>query len=173
MNPVSPASAPADEFTLLYGELRAMAHARLRRSQHITLLNTTGLVHETWLRLQKSRPAETADRGRFLGYAARVMRSIIVDFLRQRNAERRGGGRVVTLDTGIAARSPAAEDEILRVDQALRELAKVDERLVRLVEMRYFAGLEEADIAASLGVSCRTVRREWQKARLLLSLALR
>ncbi len=166
--------APAgDEFAAFYNELRALAHARLRRSEPITLLDTTALVHETWLRFHKAAP-DVGDRSRFLAYAARTMRSIIVDFVRERNADRRGGSdEQVTLDTGVAAPVRGAEDEILMVNQALEELAKVDERLVRLVEMRYFAGLEEDDIAASLGVSNRTVRREWQKARLLLSLALR
>jgi RNA polymerase sigma factor (TIGR02999 family) len=171
----SPAVSPAaDEFALFYGELRTLAHARLRRSQPLTLLDTTALVHETWIRFQKAGPVDVAGRGRFLAYAARTMRSIIVDFVRQRNAERRGGNnQQVTFDTGLGAPVRGAEDEILMVNQALEELAKVDERLVRLVEMRYFAGLEEDDIAASLGVSSRTVRREWHKARLLLSLALR
>ena len=167
--------APAgDEFALLYDELRALAHARLRRSEPITLLDTTALVHETWLRVHKAAPADVGGRSRFLAYAARVMRSTIVDYVRQRNAERRGGeNQQVTLDTGVAAPVRGAEDEILMVNQALEDLAKVDERLVRLVEMRYFAGLQEDDIAASLGVSTRTVRRELHRARLLLSLALR
>ena len=82
-----------------------MAHARLRRNQPITLLDTTGLVHETWLRFQKSGPTGTEDRSRFLAYAGRVMRSIIVDFIRQRNALRRGGGEVVTLDTEVSLRA--------------------------------------------------------------------
>lgn len=167
-------STPGDEFSALYGELRALAHARLRRSEPITLLDTTALVHETWLRFQKASPAGVVGRERFLAYAARVMRSIIVDFVRQRNAERRGGSReAVTLDTDLALPARTAEDEILRVNDALEDLSKIDPRLVQLVEMRYFAGLEEDDIAAGLGVSTRTVRRDWQKARLLLSLALR
>jgi RNA polymerase sigma factor (TIGR02999 family) len=100
------------------------------------------------------------------------MRSIIVDFVRQRHAERRGGNDPhVSLDTA-AETVASAEDEVLRVSEALDELAKVDERLVKIVEMRYFGGFTEEDIALALGVNERTVRRDWQKARLLLSLAL-
>jgi RNA polymerase sigma factor (TIGR02999 family) len=101
------------------------------------------------------------------------MRSIVVDFVRQRLAERRGGdqGRV-TLDTDFAARVPSPEDEIIRVNDALDELAKLDPRLASVVEMRYFAGLSDEDIAAALGLNERTVRRDWKKARLLLSLSL-
>jgi RNA polymerase sigma factor (TIGR02999 family) len=135
------------------------------------LLDTTSLVHETFLRILKSRGVEVSERPRFLAYAARVMRSIIVDFVRQRHAERRGGDDPhVPLDAAAASSAPA--DEVLRVSEALDELAKIDQRLVTIVEMRYFGGFTEEDIALSLGVNERTVRRSWQKARLLLSLAL-
>jgi RNA polymerase sigma factor (TIGR02999 family) len=109
------------------------------------------------------------DRAHFLAYAARVMRAIIVDFVRQRLAHRRGGGsQQVPLQTDIAASVPTREETVLRVNEALEALAKVDERLVQVVEMRYFAGVSEQDIAVALGVTERTVRRDWQKARLLL-----
>jgi RNA polymerase sigma factor (TIGR02999 family) len=141
----------------MYQDLRRLAHARLQRNEPITLLDTTSLVHETFLRVLKSRRIAVSERPRFLAYAAQVMRSIIVDFVRQRHAERRGGGDArVPLDSAAEA-VPSA---------------KVDERLVKLVEMRYFGGFTEEDIALALGVNERTVRREWQKARLLLSLAL-
>jgi RNA polymerase sigma factor (TIGR02999 family) len=101
------------------------------------------------------------------------MRSIVVDFVRQRHAERRGGGQEhVALDSRAADSIRSPEEEILRVSDALDELAKVDERLVKVVEMRYFAGLTDEDVAAALGVNERTVRRDWQKARMILSLAL-
>src|SRR5450432_3734311 len=140
--------ATQELFSLLYNDLRRLAHARLQRNEPLTLLDTTSLVHETFLRVLKSGRVEVSERPRFLAYAAQVMRSVIVDFVRQRHAERRGG-----------------ED--------LDELAKVDQRLVKIVEMRYFGGFTEEDIALALGVNERTVRRDWQKARLLLSLALR
>lgn len=160
-------------FSLLYAELRRLAHSRLLKTGRVTLLDTTSLVHETFLRVAGAGRLEMSDRSQFLAYAARVMRSIVVDFVRQRMAERRGGdqGRVA-LDTESAVQLPSPEDEIIRVNDALQELAKVDARLVTVVEMRYFAGLSDEDIAAAIGVNARTVRRDWQKARLLLSLAL-
>ena len=164
--------ATQELFSLLYDDLRRLAHARLQRNEPITLLDTTSLVHETFLRVLKSGRVEVAARPRFLAYAAQVMRSVIVDFVRQRHAERRGGNDPrVPLDAA-AEFVPSAEDEILRVTEALDELAKVDERLVKIVEMRYFGGFTEEDIAFALGINERTVRRDWQKARLLLSLAL-
>jgi RNA polymerase sigma factor (TIGR02999 family) len=164
--------ATQELFSLLYNDLRRLAHARLQRNEPITLLDTTSLVHETFLRVLKSGRIEVSERPRFLAYAAQVMRSVIVDFVRQRHADRRGGDDPrVPLDAAAEA-VPAADDEILRVSEALDELAKVDERLVKIVEMRYFGGFTEEDIALALGVNVRTVRRDWQKARLLLSLAL-
>jgi len=165
--------AVLDEFFAQhYQDLRQIAHQRLRRSQKVTLLDTTALVHESYLRLLKARHIELAGESQFLAFAARVMRSIIVDFVRSNRAERRGGDEQrVTLNTEIAE-SRTAADEILRVNDALDELAKVDGRLVKVVEMRYFGGLEEREIAGVLGVSDRTVRRDWEKARLLLMLAM-
>ncbi|HXN49122.1 MAG TPA: ECF-type sigma factor [Bryobacteraceae bacterium] len=156
-------------FASHYDELRRLAHRRLRQSEKITLLDTTSLVHESYLRFLKSGRVQASDHTEFVCLAARVMRSIIVDFVRARRAGRRGGGERVTLEDQVAG--PASpEEEIIRVNDALDELAKVDGRLVKVVEMRYFGGLEEREIAASLGVTDRTVRRDWEKARLLLSL---
>jgi len=164
--------AAQELFSALYNDLRRLAHARLQRNEPLTLLDTTSLVHETFLRVLKTGQITASERPAFLGYAARVMRSIIVDFVRQRHAERRGGdGQHVPLD-GIAESLGSNGQEVLRVSEALDELAKVDERLVKIVEMRYFAGFTEEDIALALGVNERTVRRDWQKARMLLSLAL-
>ena len=166
--------ATQELFSLLYQELRQLAHSRLRKNEPITLLDTTSLVHETFLRVAKAGRLDMAERSQFLGYAAHVMRSIVVDFVRQRRAERRGGdqGRV-TLDGQVADSLASPEDEIIRVNDALDELARVDQRLVQIVEMRYFAGLTDEDIAASLGLNERTVRRDWRKARLVLALALK
>ncbi len=161
-----------DYFSAYYDDLRQLAHHRLQRNETITLLDTTALVHESYLRFLKAGRVEIPDRCRFVAFAAHVMRSIIVDLVRRRHAERRGGANQrITLDTESAqARSP--EDEVIRLNDALDELAKVDERLVKVVEMRYFGGLEEREIAETMGVTDRTVRRHWEKARLLLSLAL-
>lgn len=162
-------------FRLLYPELRAIAHVRLSRNLRDTLLSTTALVHECYLKLLGARRLAVADRAHFLGYAASAMRSIIVDAARAARAERRGGGVAhEPLDTAHAdAAAAAAEDEVADVDAALVELARLDPRLVRVVEMRYFAGMTDLEIAQALGVTDRTVRRDWEKARALLAHALR
>lgn len=158
----------------LYDDLHQLARSRLKRSEPITVLDTTALVHESYLRLMQSGALNLNDRGHFLRYAARTMRSIIVDLVRQRRSERHGGKALhVTLNTDIAENAHASEEEIIRVSDALDELAQSDERLVQVVEMRYFAGLTEEEIASSLEVNERTVRRDWQKARLLLMAALK
>ena len=160
-------------FQDLYHELRRMARARLRRSENITLLDTTELVHESYLRFQKMGDIRLNDGAQFLGYAARVMRFVVVDFIRQRNADRRGGADIhMTLGSEIIDSVEATEQSTLRLHEVLDDLAKVDERLVRIVEMRCFAGLDEVTIAAQLGVTDRTVRRGWKKAKLLLKAAL-
>ena len=167
-------SGAADElFSLLYPDLRKMAHARLRRSGHLTLLDTTGLVHEAYMRLFKAGTLEAGDRAQFMGYAARVMRSVVVDFVRRRAADRRGGNVVhVGLDESAVAETDPREREVVRIDEALGELAAIDERLVRVVEMRYFAGMTEEQVADALGLSRRSVTRDWEKARLFLAAAL-
>lgn len=166
-------TALAQLCTALYQDLRQIAHARLQRHERLLLLNTTALVHESYLRLLHAGRLNVTDRTHFLAYAARVMRTIIIDYVRQRLTQRRGGGaQQVTLPTDIAAQRPSQEEVILQVNEALEALAKVDERLVRVVDMRYFVGMSEQEIAEALGVTERTVRRDWQKARLLLSAAL-
>jgi RNA polymerase sigma factor (TIGR02999 family) len=160
-------------FSELYPELRRLAHARLKRHPTSTLLDTTSLVHESYLRFLKARQVQVSDRAHFLAYAARVMRSVVVDFARQGSARRRGGQDVhIALETD-AANLPAGEAEIIRVHEALEELATFSERLVRVVEMRYFGGMSEAEIAEALGLTERTVRRDWEKARILLASALK
>ena len=163
----------AEIFRIAYADLRQMARARLRAAGGEPLLDTTSLVHESYLRFVRLGQLQAQDRAHFLNYAGRVMRSVIVDFVRERIAEKRGGyAPHVTLDTGISDGVPAAEAEILGVHEALEELAQHDERLARVVEMRYFGGMSEAEIAEALGITPRTVRRDWEKARLLLADAL-
>lgn len=160
---------------LLYRELHALARSRLRRSGDFTLLDTTALVHEGWLRLRAQDGLAFADRHHFFAYAARAMHSVVVDLVRARQAARRGGdAEHLALDTAVAERAATPpDDEVLRVHEALAELAALDPRLATVVEMRYFAGFSDAEIAQALGLTERTVQRDWQKARLLLSLALR
>lgn len=157
-------------FELLYDDLRRLARSRLAASGPHTLLDTGVLVNEAYLRFRQADRIALNDREHFLAYAASTLRSVVVDFVRRRGAERRGGNAEhVVLDTGVADELGASDDEILGVHEALDELAKVDARLVQVVEMRYFAGLTEAEIAASLDVSERTVRRDWERARVLLA----
>lgn len=160
-------------FRLLYDDLHQLAHSKLRRSGALTLLDTTALVHESYLRLFDSASLDARDRGRFMAYAAKVMRSIVVDFVRRRMAERRGGGAVhVDLESAIEQLTDPRERELMQVHEALEELAAVDERLVRVVEMRYFAGMTEPEIAAALDLGVRSVSRDWEKARLFLAATL-
>jgi RNA polymerase sigma factor (TIGR02999 family) len=168
-----PGASP-DLFAELYPELRQLAHSRLRKNEPITLLDTTSLVHEAYLRVMRAGKQALTDRSHFRAYVAHVMRSIVVDLVRQRRAERRGGDQErVTLDTGALNPNRPEEDQIIRVSDALDELAAVDERLVKVVEMRYFGGMSELEIAEGLGVTERTVRRDWEKARILLASALK
>jgi len=156
-----------------YARLRTLARARLRSLRRDTMLGTTSLVHEFYLRFAASGYVPIASRAHFICYASRVMRYVIVDFVRKRQARRRHGARErVTLDTNILAAPSQGETEILRVHEALENLTKFNERLAQVVEMRYFAGLTELQIAELLNVTERTVRRDWEKARLLLIAAL-
>ncbi len=169
-------SAPdADALELapdLYRQLRKLARSRLRGGGRETLLDTTSLVHEAWLRMADLMGGFGDSRSLFV-YASRTMRSVIVDFARKRSAGRRGGDACFVTYTGsLDAAQDRSADDILRVHEALGELEAVDPRLARVVEMRWFAGLTEAEIAQALGVSERTVRRDWEKARLLLEDAL-
>jgi RNA polymerase sigma factor (TIGR02999 family) len=167
------AAAANAAFSLLYDDLRRLARSKLRKHQPMTLLDTTALVHESYLKLVGQRALPVTDRHHFFTYASRVMRSVIVDMARARLAERRGGdAEHVALDTDVADNTPAPEEEVLRVHEALESLAQADEALARVVEMRYFGGMSELEIAEALGSSERTVRRQWQKARLLLSVSL-
>lgn len=173
--PEAPAETPPPSvhalFPTLYGELRRLARSRLAAGGRNTYLDTSALVHETFLRMQRDGGVAVRDREHFMAYAASAMRSVVIDFVRRRQADRRGGGlRHVTLDTQACDALAAESDEqLLAIHEALETLAAIDARLVRVVEMRYFAGLTDAEIAASLGVTDRTVRRDWERARLLLA----
>jgi RNA polymerase sigma-70 factor, ECF subfamily len=151
-------------FPLVYEELRRLAHAQLRRERPGHTLGTTGLVHETYVRLVDQTRVEWRDLGHFLLIAAWAMRRILVDYARRNRAARRGGGSVrFTLDADV----PAAErgEMLLALDEALERLAVLDRRLSQVVECRYFGGLTEQETANVLGVTRRTVQRDWAKAR--------
>ncbi len=138
-----------------------------------TLLDTTALVHEAYLRLFKAGAIEANDRGHFMGYAAQVMRSIVVDFVRRRSADRRGGDAIhIDIDVAAAHIVDPREREVLQIHEALQELEKIDPRLVKVVEMRYFAGMTEEEVADALDRSVRSIARDWEKARLFLATTL-
>jgi RNA polymerase sigma factor (TIGR02999 family) len=159
-------------FTVTYQELRAIAHRRLAAHAPNGTLSTTALVHEAYLRLGDQSPAALRDQSHFFALASLVMRHILVDRARERGALRHGGGhRHITLDDEVTAVDDQS-DAILQINEALETLATVDPRLVQVVECRFFGGLTETETAAALGVTTRTVQRDWVKARVLLRHAL-
>ena len=155
-------------FAAYYPDLKRIAHARLAGICLDGGLSTTALVHESYLKLADGVGADFENRIRFLAYASRTIRSIVIDVIRQRRADKRGGDiHIVTLNTDIIDAVGEAI-EVEAVHHALNELATFDAGLARLVELRFFGGLTEAEIAVATHASERTVRREWQKARALL-----
>ncbi len=170
----SGASPDANElFQLLYRELRSLAHQQSQRHAE-PAMRTTTLVHEAYLRFRSSGELRVEDGRHFLAYASHVMRSIVVDHARAGLAEKRGSGNApVTLSTDIINAVTASDAEVIEVHDALEELAALDERLARIVEMKYFGGMNEEEIADALDLSSRTVQRDWEKARLILSASLR
>jgi RNA polymerase sigma factor (TIGR02999 family) len=156
-------------FAAVYPELKRLAHARLHAGGRNTVLDTTALVHESYLRLVNTGELGFDDRRAFFGYASRVMRSVIVDSARARLAERRGGQAAkVTLDSEAAQNVVLHDEHILQVHAALEQLEQADARAARMVEMRYFGGYTDREIADALNLTERTVQRDWEKARLLL-----
>jgi RNA polymerase sigma factor (TIGR02999 family) len=157
-----------------YNDLRALARMRLRIQRGGALLDTTALVHESFLRFANAGRLRIQDRQHFMRFAGKVMRAVVVDHVRECVAARRGGGAVhITLTTQLGHPAVDGAAEILRVHEALEELEVLDERMSQVVEMRYFAGMTETEIADALEVTERTVRRYWEKARLLLLEALK
>ena len=162
------ASASTRLFELIYAELKRMAHQRLRRIGGEGPLNTTALVHESYLRLSERGQLLPSDRAAFFCYVGRVMRSVVIDHVRERLAHKRGGNEVfVTLTTDIEGET-FDDERLLAVNAALDTLEKVAPEFHQLVEMRYFAGLSMREVAELRGMSTRTVEREWKKARALL-----
>lgn len=153
----------------VYPELRRLAAALMSRERGGHTLQPTALANEAWLRLVDSDKVEWEGRAHFFGAAARCMRQILVDYARARNAEKRGGGRQrVTLDDDMLS-GDDADIELIALNDALDKLAALDERAGRVAEMRLFAGMTIAEVAAALDVSARTVDGDWATARLWLS----
>ena len=162
---------------LVYQELRAIARRQLRRRRPHQTLDTSALVHEAYLKLVDQQGTTFEDRAHFFSVAGVTMRHILVDAARRRAAKKRGGDavRVATddLQSPLEADAESRAVDVLALDQALTALAARSERLSQLVELRYFAGLSDEELAERLGLSDRTVRREWRKARAFLFDALR
>ncbi len=165
-------SAAEALFTALYRELHGMARQQLSRGHAHLTLGATTLLHQTYLVLARREKAVFPDRSRFMAYAARVMRGLIIDYIRARKAHKRGGQFELT-SFETALERPAAEDrELARLSEALDGLAEVDPDLAEIVDLRYFCGFTFDEIGALRGVSSRTVQRRWEKARIYLHDAL-
>jgi RNA polymerase sigma factor (TIGR02999 family) len=164
--PIEPVSPPASDLQQsLYRELRRIAGARMRMERGNHTLQPTALVHEAYLRLAEENPSAWGDRPRILALAAHAMRNILVDHARARRAEKRGAGAIqVTLDEGHAVGRDELAD-VLAVDEALARLEEFDPRQARVMEMHFFGGLTFEEIAVEIGVSSRTIKRDWTMAR--------
>jgi RNA polymerase sigma-70 factor, ECF subfamily len=153
---------------LVYDELRAIAHRQLRNQRSGHTLGTTALVHEAYFKLVGQSEVTYAERAQFFGIAARAMRQVLIDHARRHGTAKRGGRwqRVAFDEASITVEERA--DLLLALDEALARLTDMNERLARIVECRFFGGMTEAETAAALGITDRTVRRDWTKARLWL-----
>jgi RNA polymerase sigma factor (TIGR02999 family) len=161
------------KFSAHYPDLRRIAQSRLRRDGGNVALETTALVNECYLKLRTSNRALSEDRLAFLAYASRTMRSVIIDLVRESQSQRRGGDmNMVTLNTALIDSTPDSRSEaigLFALNGALDSLAAAEPRLAQVVELRYFGGLELSEIAELFECSERTVRRDWDKAKLLLA----
>ena len=160
-------------FATLYDELRRMARRELSKRGGGVTLGATTLLHEAYLDISRRERAAFPDRGRFMAYASRVMRGLIIDYARSRRAQKRGGRfEMTTYETDIGDRL-ADERELSAISDALDDLATVDRGLAEVVDLKFFCGFSFAEIAAMRAVSERTVQRQWDKARIYLYGALR
>ena len=161
-------SAADTLFAALYAELRRMAQRQLSRRAGELTLGTTTLLHEAYLNMAERESAVFPDRGRFMAYASRVMRGLIIDYARGRKAQKRGGQFEITSMASELPDRSAPPEELARVSEALDELATVDPVLAQVVDLKFFCGFSFAEIAAMRGLSERTVQRHWEKARIFL-----
>jgi RNA polymerase sigma factor (TIGR02999 family) len=161
-------------FSSLYAELHRLARRELARRNGQAAFSPTTLLHEAYLDMAGRRGIDFPDRARFMGYAARVMRGLIVDEARSRSALKRGGDAVITsLNTDVAEQHAVPDEELVRVGELLDELAASEPPLSELVDLKFFCGFSVAEIAALRGVCERTVQRDWEKARAYLYRGLR
>jgi RNA polymerase sigma factor (TIGR02999 family) len=167
-------AARSQLFTVLYERLHRLARREIHRHGGALTLGSTTLLHEVYLRMGQHDETRFPDEARFLGYAARAMRGVIIDHVRERQAQKRGGHLHITaLDTETAESLPWTEDELLPIHDALEELALLDPGLAQIVDLKFFCGLSFAEIATLQKTSERTAQRHWEKARMLLHRALR
>ena len=160
------AQALGAAYSAVYEELKHAARSQLRRMRDA--FQTTALVHEAYLKLAGGAPLAALDRNHLLALSARAMRQVLVDDARARKADKRGGGQEALTLTASLGNGDAAAVEVLALDELLASLHRVDERAAQIVELRYFGGYSEPEIADMLGVTDRTVRRDWRKARAFL-----
>ncbi len=162
------AAAASRLFELVYADLKRIAHGRLFRSPGVAELHTTALVHESFLRLVERGLLHLQDRQAFFGYVGRVMRSVVVDHVREQQAAKRGGHDIIiTLTTGVEGET-IDDERLLAIHGALDTLERIAPGYHQLVELRYFAGLSVREVAELRGISTRSVEREWEKARAFL-----
>jgi RNA polymerase sigma factor (TIGR02999 family) len=165
---VDESASPDVLFSTLYTELHRLARRELHRRGSFGSLGVTTLLHEAYLSISGAKGAVFVDRGRFMAYAARVMRGLIIDDVRRRRSEKRGGlFRLTSLDTDHAD-SVTNPQALTRIGEVLDELAEVEPELAEIVELKFFCGFSFAEIAAMRGVSERTIQRNWEKGRLYL-----
>ena len=171
---IGSAAASEQLFAALYAELHRLADLQLRRIGPDLSLGTTTLLHEAYLDLAGREGVRFPDRARFLSYAARAMRALIIDYARRARAKKRGGGAFEITLTDDAAPTPAGNEaaELERLSTALDELAGLDPALAQLVDLHFFCGYTFAEVGEMRGVSERTVQRDWRKARIVLHHAL-
>ena len=160
-------------FSALYSELHRLAKCQLARSGGFVTLGVTTLLHEAYLDMVGEGGPQFPDRARFMGYAARVMRGLIIDHARNRQAQKRGGEFVITTLENKTLEDPADDRELMQISDALDQLAKVDPSLAEVVDMKFFCGFSFPEIAAMRNLSERTVQRKWEKARIYLHRELR
>ena len=154
-------------FSALYSELHRLAKRQLARQGFGVNVSATTLLHEAYIEMAGKDGAAFPDRARFMGYAARVMRGLIIDHARSRSAQKRGGQFEIT-SVGTEVENPADERELSQISDALDELAKADASLAEIVDLKFFCGFTFAEIAAMKDISERTAQRQWEKARIYL-----
>lgn len=166
------ANSPDQLFTHLYNELHRLAQRELRRNAQLTMSPTT-LLHETYVNLSERQACIFPNRGSFLVYASRAMRGLLIDYIRRRQADKRGGRFVITTLPTEGPAETEADGSLEGISEALDALAAVEPRLAQVVDLRFFCGFSFAEIAGVLDISERTAQRDWNKARILLRHQLR